>query len=156
MNDCAAVGIAEIRLSSQPALAQIKHLNRLEQILASVQMLTLGVDEGLMLDQAGHITSVIAGNFFMVKRGMLVTPRLVDCGVAGTRRRLIIEKWAPALGLIVQQSEISLKDLKDAEEVFYSNSLQTVRPVARVVDQHWASHNVCKALFECYLDELSA
>jgi 4-amino-4-deoxychorismate lyase len=85
----------------------------------------------------------------------LLTPKLLDCGVLGTRRRLIIEKWAPSIGLQVRDVTLKLSDLLTAEEVFYSNSLQTVRPVMRLSEQNWDSHSVCTALFQRYLEELS-
>lgn len=156
MGSLAELGIVDIRLSAQPLLARIKHLNRLEQIMAAVQVQNEGTDEGVMLDQAGRLISVIAGNIFVVHNGALLTPRLDDCGVAGTRRRLIIERWAPSIGLNVQEANLSLSDLQVADEVFYSNSLQTVRPIARVAHQRWNNHNVCEALFQCYLEDISS
>lgn len=151
----ATLCMATIRLSAQPFLAGIKHLNRLEQVVAASQVQAEGADEGIVLDQANHLISVVAGNLFLVRKGELLTPRLVDCGVVGTRRRLIIEKWAPSIGLEVREASLTLSDLKEAEEVFYSNSLQTVRPVGSVTNQCWNNHSVCKALFQRYLVDLA-
>lgn len=155
MSPAATMGVATIRLAAQPALAQIKHLNRLEQVLAAQQAQAEKVDECFVLDQAEQMVSVIAGNVFLVREGELLTPVLVDCGVTGTRRRLIIEKWAPSIGLQVREARLTLPDLQTAEEVFYSNSLRTVRPVARLGDQYWDNHDVCNALFRRYLEDLS-
>jgi 4-amino-4-deoxychorismate lyase len=130
-------------------------LNRLEQVLAAQQAQAEKVDECFVQDQAEQLVSVIAGNVFLVRDGELLTPVLVDCGVAGTRRSLIIEKWAPAIGLQVREARLTLADLQSAEEVFYSNSLQTVRPVARLGDKYWDNHGVCDALFRRYLEDLS-
>lgn len=154
MSPAATMGLATIRLAAQPALAQIKHLNRLEQVLAAQQAKAEKADECFVLDQAEHLISVIAGNVFLVRDGELLTPILVDCGVAGTRRRLIIEKWAPSIGLQVREVRLTLTDLQSAEEVFYSNSLQTVRPVACLGDKCWDNHGVCNALFRRYLEDL--
>jgi 4-amino-4-deoxychorismate lyase len=155
MSPPATMGVATVRLAAQPALAQIKHMNRLEQVLAAQQAQTEQSDECFMLDQAAQLVSVIAGNVFLVRAGELLTPLLVDCGVAGTRRRLIIEKWAPSIGLQVREARLTLTDLHSAEEVFYSNSLQTVRPVARLGEQYWDNHDVCDALFSRFLEDLS-
>jgi 4-amino-4-deoxychorismate lyase len=154
MSPAATMSVATIRLAAQPALAQIKHMNRLEQVLAAQQAQAEKADECFVLDQAEQLVSVIAGNVFLFRGGELLTPLLVDCGVAGTRRRLIIEKWAPAVGLKVREARLTLPDLHSADEVFYSNSLQTVRPVARLGDKHWDKHDVCDALFCRYLEEL--
>lgn len=159
--DCGEMGtgatlcLAAIRLAAQPLLARIKHLNRLEQVIASAQAQAQGTDECVILDQTDHLTSVTAGNLFLLCHGELLTPELVDCGVLGTRRRLIIEKWAPSIGLTVRESRLRLSDLQSAEQVFYSNSLQTVRPVARLGERHWGNHSVCEALFQRYLEELA-
>lgn len=155
MSAAATLCVAAIRLSTQPALAHIKHLNRLEQVLAAAQAQEEGTDECIVLDQTDHITSVVAGNLFLVRHGELLTPKLVNCGVMGTRRRLIIEKWAPSLGLNVREVALTLLDLQTVEEVFYSNSLQTVRPVARLSEHYWDDHSVCNALFQRYLEELA-
>lgn len=150
----AALCVADLRLSDQPLLARIKHLNRLEQVMAAVQAQKMDADEAVMFDSAGHLTSVIAGNIFLVCNDELITPLLVECGVSGTRRRLILEKWARDIGLKTRESRLSSGDLFQADEVFYSNSLQTVRPIARIGDRAWDSFNVCKALFQRFLDEL--
>jgi 4-amino-4-deoxychorismate lyase len=155
MSPAATMNVAKIRLSTQPALARIKHMNRLEQILAATQAQAEKVDECFVLDQTDHLVSVIAGNVFLVCQGELLTPLLDDCGVAGTRRLLIIEKWAPSIGLKVREARLTLSDLDNAEEVFYSNSLQTVRPVSQLGDQQWNRHSVCEALFGQYLDDLA-
>lgn len=150
----AVLCLAKIRLAMQPLLARVKHLNRLEQIVAAAQSQSEGTDEGLILDQKGHLTSVIAGNLFLVCDGELQTPLLIECGVAGTRRRLIIEQWAPGIGLQVRETRLTMSDLLRAEEVFYSNSLQTVRPIARIGNRVWENHGVCEALFQRFLAAL--
>ena len=154
MSAAATLSQARIRLSAQPLLAGIKHLNRLEQVLAAAQAQEEGADECIVLDQSERLTSVVAGNLFLVCQGEVLTPELSDCGVAGTRRRLIIEKWGPALGFKVREAKLTMRDLRDSEEVFYSNSLQAVRPVARVSNQSWENHTVCQALFNQYREEL--
>lgn len=155
MSTAATLSVATIRLSAQPLLAGIKHLNRLEQVLAAAQGQAAGTDECIVLDQSGYLISVVAGNLFLVRRGELLTPKLVNCGVVGTRRRLIIEQWAPSIGLKVREARLTLQDLKDSDEVFYSNSLLGVRPVERLDERCWNSHSVCEELFQRYLEEFA-
>ena len=155
-NDCqqmaaaATLSLATVRWPTQPVLAGLKHLNRLEQVLAAAECRAAGTDEAVMLDQSGQVVSVVAGNLFLLHEERLQTPVLRDCGIAGTRRRLVIEQWATALGLPVQESTLSLQDLESADEVFYCNSLKGLRPVASFGQRHWSSHTVCQALFEQY------
>lgn len=155
MQPAARLTQATVRWGSQPALAGIKHLNRLEQVLAAAQYQAEAVDEAVMLDQAGRPMSVSAGNLFVVTEGRLVTPPLRDCGIAGTRRQLVLEHWAPALGLAAGESEVKLSDVEHAEEVFYSNSLQCLRPVADFCGRRWSRHEVCEALYQQYRRDLA-
>jgi 4-amino-4-deoxychorismate lyase len=159
--DCSQIAVpaklcvAKLRLSTQPFLALIKHLNRLEQVLAAAQAQSENADECVLMDDANNLTCVAAGNIFLVHAGELLTPKLINCGVLGTRRRLILEHWAPSLGLNVREASLSISDLTSADEVFYSNSLQAVRPVGSLSDKkHWNNYSVCEALFQCYLEEL--
>lgn len=154
MREPAALSVASVRLATQPLLAGIKHLNRLEQVLAAAQATTQGVDESLLLDQSGNLNSVTAGNLFLVRKGQLLTPPLQDCGVEGTRRRLIIDKWAPSMGLAVSEEKLTVGDLESIEEVFYCNSLLGLRAVARIEQYTWDNHTISTALFQRYRSEL--
>ena len=149
------LGQAEIRWSKQPLLAGIKHLNRLEQVMAAREASALGVDEVVVLDQDGMVCSVSSGNLFIVSAGALRTPRLPTCGIAGTRRRLVIERWAPGLGLPVEQAEISPDQLAAADELFICNSLRGLVPVASFGDRRWDSFPVCRALHDSYRESIS-
>ena len=154
MRPAAQLALASIRWSSQPALAGLKHLNRLEQVLAAAQAREAGADEALMLGQQGNAISVSSGNLFIVTGGRLLTPAIVDSGIAGTRRRRVMELWAPAIGLAAEEATLSTADLESADEVFYSNSLVGLRPVASFGGRQWLDHPVCEALYSQYLGEM--
>jgi 4-amino-4-deoxychorismate lyase len=74
------------RLSNQPLLAGLKHLNRLEQVLARAEWQDGEHAEGLMLDQAGRVIEGVFSNLFLVRDGVLITADLKRCGVAGVMR----------------------------------------------------------------------
>jgi len=156
--DCArmlpplALVVADIRWPTQPALAGIKHLNRLEQVLAARQARLQGVDEALLLDEHEQLVSATAANLFIVAGEALLTPPLGDCGIAGTRRSLVLERLAPALGLAVREESVTLSRLREAREVFICNSLVGLRPVGRLGATGWQDHSRCRALFERYLE----
>lgn len=152
--DPAAVEWADIRWGAQPALVGIKHLNRLEQVMAAREAAQKGVDEVVVLGQDGAVCSLSAANLFAVIDGELVTPPLVASGVAGTRRRLVIEQLAPALGLVAEERVLQPPDLLLADELFYCNSLRGLQPVGRLEGRHWSEHPVCRALHGQYLDVL--
>jgi 4-amino-4-deoxychorismate lyase len=146
MSSPAQLALAKIRWGCQPQLAGIKHLNRLEQVLASVEREAAGVDEVVMLNQAGQVISVSAANLFILEGDTLLTPQLTECGVRGTRRHLIIEQLAPALGLQVRQEKLTVAQVESAKEVFYCNALVGLRPVGSFEAGQWESHNICSAL----------
>ncbi|MGL4564883.1 MAG: aminotransferase class IV, partial [Halioglobus sp.] len=77
------------------------------------------------------------------------------CGIAGTRRELVMRRWAPALGLVVREQALTIDQLESASEVFYSNSLMGLRPVARYLQRCWESHSTCEALYRLYQGELA-
>ncbi|WP_116364160.1 aminodeoxychorismate lyase [Parahaliea mediterranea] len=142
------LGLSSVRLAKQRQLAGIKHLNRLEQVLASAECARQGWDEALMLDDDDHVISAIAGNLFVASRGRLVTPRLGASGVAGTRRRAVIERWAPAQDIAVTEAVLDVSAVQAADEVFICNSLQGIRPVAAFAGQRWSAFPLARALHD--------
>lgn len=146
----ASLGLAATRLASQPQLAGIKHLNRLEQVLAARERLQQSFDEMVMLDTNDDVISVISGNLFLVQSGEIITPSLCGSGVKGTRRHLLINDWVPALGLKVLEQRITVSSLTESDEVFYCNSLVGLRPVASFAGTQWTQWPVFTELQALY------
>ena len=122
------------KLAINPALAGIKHLNRLEQVLASTawsqQQRGLASAEALLLDQAQAVTEALTSNVFLVKQQQLFTPLLDRCGVRGVMRDYLLENVAPALKIPVAEARITLTDVLQADEVFVCNSIYGIWPVS--------------------------
>lgn len=135
----AVEGIAAIRspvtLAAQPRLAGIKHLNRLEQVLASRDW-PEGVAEAILGDDRGQPVCATRANLFWVRHGVLHTPALDRCGVAGvTRDRVLAE--AAALGLDCRIASQPWAQLLAADEAFLSGSLIGIWPLARLDDHSY-------------------
>lgn len=126
----AVVRLCHTTLGRNPVLAGIKHLNRLEQVLARAECGT-GYAEGLMRDETGAVIEGTMSNVFVVSRGALCTPDLGACGVAGIMRACVLRE-APRLGLMHCVRELTCEDLLDATEVFLTNSLIGVQPVRKI------------------------
>lgn len=126
--------LCELRLGLQPALAGIKHLNRLEQVLARAEW-QQEYAEGLMLDSDGRLVEGTMSNLFLVREGVLLTPRLDVCGVAGVMRSVLMD-LAAAQGVEVRCQTVWPDDLASVEEVFVCNSLIGIWPVAAIGKQH--------------------
>lgn len=128
--------VCQLRLGYQPALAGIKHLNRLENVLARAEWTDAGIDEGILLDQDDRVVSGVMSNLFIWRDGCLQTPRLTLCGVAGVARRLLMRRAAQA-GFRVEEGDFDLVAVLDAEEVVLTNSLMGVRRAGRLGDRRW-------------------
>ena len=124
------------RLSRQPLLAGLKHLNRLEQVIARAEWRDSEHAEGLMLDQAGRVIEGVFSNLFLVRDGVLITADLKRCGVAGVMRAEILFQ-AESLGIPVQITDIPLEQLPRADEVFVCNSVYGVWPVRACAALSW-------------------
>lgn len=126
-----AVRVCNTRLGHQPALAGIKHLNRLEQVLARQEWEDADIMEGLLLDSAGYLIEGTMSNLFLVRDGTLLTPDLHRCGVAGIMRTRVLE-LADQLPIDVQIGPVAMGYLQAADEVFICNSLIGIWPVIAI------------------------
>ncbi|MDC7699710.1 aminodeoxychorismate lyase [Vogesella indigofera] len=136
----AALGIAarwcDTRLAIQPSLAGIKHLNRLENVLARSEWTDPAIAEGLMLDMDGTVVEGIMSNLFIVRAGELITPLLDRCGVSGAMRACVIDT-AANLGLHVREVRLSPDEVMAADEAFVCNSLAGIWPLRQLAERQW-------------------
>ncbi len=129
------VKLCNQRLSCNPSLAGLKHLNRLEQILARAEWQDDAIAEGILLDTQGNLIEAVFSNIFLIKNGELFTPDLSEAGVAGVMRRFIIETLAPQSGLKVHVKRLAIIDLLSADSVFLCNSIYGIWPVQKVLSE---------------------
>jgi 4-amino-4-deoxychorismate lyase len=120
-----------LRLSHQPAFAGLKHLNRLENVLARAEWDDPEIVEGLLLDAEGNVIGGTMTNLFIATMGILVTPVLDRCGVAGLTRDRVLQA-AAARGVASRVANISWRDVLDADEVLLVNSLAGAWPVREI------------------------
>jgi 4-amino-4-deoxychorismate lyase len=119
-------------LGLNPLLAGLKHLNRLEQVMACAEWDDTAIAEGLMSSVDGRLICATAANVFMVHGGRLLTPDIRDCGVAGVMRGLVLAA-AEELAIPQEITDIPASRLAEAEEVFLTNAITGVRPVGEVI-----------------------
>ncbi|RFA29971.1 aminodeoxychorismate lyase [Alkalilimnicola ehrlichii] len=129
--DGVAVRWCQLRLARQPQLAGIKHLNRLEQVLARAEWETPSVAEGILLSDNGAVVEGTMTNLFIVRGNVLYTPALTEAGVAGVMREHLLA-LAAALELQTQVTRLEPEDVVVADEVFVSNSLIGLWPVTEL------------------------
>ncbi len=121
------------RLGITPSLAGMKHLARLEQVMARAEWTDPDIAEGLMLDPEGRVAEGTMTNLFVLLDGELVTPRMDRCGVAGVMREAVM-KLAKVEDVPCREGELDWPELADADEVFLTNSLIRIWPV-RMIDE---------------------
>ncbi|MGH8299849.1 MAG: aminodeoxychorismate lyase [Steroidobacteraceae bacterium] len=133
-----SVRAAVIRLGENPALAGLKHCNRLEQILARGESGAAAVAESLMLSRSGNLVSGTMTNVFLVdgspQSPRLRTPAIDQCGVAGVMRRVVLREAARA-GITATECFLLPADLAAATEVFLTNARVGIWPVGRLEER---------------------
>ena len=130
-----ALHLCRTRLGRNPALAGLKHCNRLEQVLARREWAEEAA-EGLMLDTEDCVIEGTMSNVFLIAGDLLRTPRLDRCGVAGVVRELILER-APELGLEVREERLGLGDVRAADGLFLCNAVIGIWPVRRFGEREY-------------------
>ncbi len=133
------VRVCSLRLSAQPRLAGVKHLNRLENVLAAAELQAHAepAAEGLLLDAAGNVIGGTRSNLFVVSQGKLVTPDLSSCGVAGVQRERVMA-WALQQSVALQVRAVGLDEALHADELFIVNSVIGLWAVRELEQRHWS------------------
>jgi len=125
------VATSSVRLGINPLLAGLKHLNRLEQVLAQNAMRHAPLEEVLMLSSAGDVIGGSMSNVFFADRSGLFTPALTDCGVAGIMRQLVCAA-AAAHGEPLQVRRVERQELQTVSEAFVTNVRWGVRSITQL------------------------
>ena len=123
-----------LRWASQPALAGIKHLNRLEQVLARAEWQDPDIFDGLVLDGEGRIVSATSANVFARIDGAWVTPPVEACGIAGLLRGWVLESAPEA-----RPGALAPAQLLAADEVFLCNAVRGILPVRALDGREWTA-----------------
>lgn len=137
--------VCETKLAMQPKLAGIKHLNRLENVLARMEWQDDIHFDGLMLDQQNNVVECTMSNIFARFNDKLVTPDLSQCGVAGITRQSILGLAAP-LNLNIEIAQLSLDRLMAADEVIVCNSMYGAFQVRNILNTSWAQQPLAKKI----------
>jgi branched-chain amino acid aminotransferase len=123
--------IVSIRRNSESPLCRMKTLGYLENMLAHAEAIAAGSDEAILLNCDGEVAECSASNIFIVEAGRVVTPP-IDAGILlGITRSVVIE-LAAKLGIGLVQEAVSVERLLNVEEVFITNSVIEIMPVAAI------------------------
>ncbi len=124
------LGISSVCLSSQKKLAGLKHLNRLEQVLASNELIDSPYKDALMLDRKNRVIETISKNIILIKDGKLYSPKLNNCGVYGVALR-----WLESKGYEIKWKKIEIKTLHKYDGFLVCNSVRGFNAIAAITDK---------------------
>jgi len=130
------VRLCETRLARQPQLAGIKHLNRLENVLARAEWHTADIADGLLLDTADNLIETTARNLFLAINHQWVTPDLRHAGIAGIMRQRVLTHLAEQ-GTPAVIRDIAVSELPQVDAAFVCNSISGLWHIRRIVDKNY-------------------
>lgn len=147
-----SLDLASLRLGRQPALAGIKHCNRLENVLLKQELESSTVDELLVADSENVLVECTAANIMFYKQQQWFTPSLQYAGVAGVMRDLLMRH------LNIREVTWSVADLIDVDAMLVCNALMGVVPVRqwRQVALDLAPVQVIQNNLPQWIDEFSS
>lgn len=122
------LAVSPIKLASQPLLAGLKTLNRLEQVMIKRAMDTKRYDDVLVCDYQNKVIEASAANIFAIDNGRVVSPNLQNCGIKGVYLQSLCDK------LEIEFIDITLPALLQMDAVYLCNSLMAIVPVTAIAD----------------------
>jgi 4-amino-4-deoxychorismate lyase len=140
------VRVCRTRLGLNPGLAGIKHLNRLEQVLARAEW-DDECQEGLMLDLDGRVIEGTMSNVFVIRDDALLTPAVDRAGIAGIIRERVIEH-AGRLGIPCRIEAVSLDQVYTGQGLFLCNSIIGIWPVRRLEGKDFTLPTMTRELIQ--------
>lgn len=129
------------RLPLNSQLAGMKHLNRLDQVLARAEWQESTIAEGIVFDTNDHVVEGTMSNVFAVKEGVLLTPSLDQSGVKGVMRDFILQS-ADAMGLVSREVSATVDEFKQADELFLTNSVIGLWPIRKWDEQLYSKGEI--------------
>lgn len=140
-----AVKICDLELASQPLLAGMKHLNRLENVMARMELKNTEYHEGLLCNSKQNVIEATSSNVFIVIKNKIITPKLDQCGVAGVMRDQIIKKLTTT-DFNVNIQNFHRKKLQDADEIFLTNSIIGIWPVSKLDNKVYSDFSTTRKI----------
>ncbi len=128
-------------------LSGIKHLNRLDNIMARQEWRDNNFADGILLDQSGNVIECISSNIFMRCGKVIYTPKINQVGIKGVTRGIVIE-LSQKLGFRVKELVFNLNKLLEADEVLVTNSLFGVLQVKKIKNRSWPHQELASLLNE--------
>ncbi len=151
INDGLRLGTPSMPLATSPLLAGLKHLNRLEQVMARREMSLQGFDEGLMFDVSGCLVEAVAANVMLVRDGRVLVPGQCGAGVSGVMLGWCLD-WCRANGISVVPARLTRADIHASDELLLCNAIRGVMPASAWEGRQWSARRFA-GLFDRAIQE---
>jgi 4-amino-4-deoxychorismate lyase len=144
------VGLCQTRLPINQNLAGLKHLNRLDYVLAAIELGSMdNKNEAILCDSDGYIVEGIISNLFFCLQGEVYTPSLEFAGVEGIMRQQILRHLEDQ-AIPVQIGRFQPDLLLNASECFLCNSVHGVRPIRCIDDAKYSTGAISQMLIKVF------
>jgi len=132
------VALCKTPLPINPVLAGLKHLNRLNYVLAASELRQrVDVSEGIVLDTDGYLVEGLISNLFFSDGDRVFTPALDRSGVEGIMRGIIIRRLG-RMDIPLETGRFTTAELIDASESFMCNSVRGIMPIGSMEHHRYA------------------
>ena len=120
-----------IRISPTMLDPSVKSLNYLNNILAKIEAIDVGLLEAIMLNDKGNVAECTGDNIFIIKDGVVITPPTTAGILIGVTRGVAI-RLAGQLGIVVIERDLKPDELKAADEIFLTGTAAEIMAVTKV------------------------
>ena len=132
-------------------LANLKSGNFLLYAQAARYARERGWDDCLVLNSHERVADGCIANLFYIREGVVYTPPLTEGCVAGVMRRWLLDRM-PGWGYAVREAPVSPGDLGDADEIFLTNAVRTIRWVGDLAGKTYRGR-LARELYELVVKE---
>lgn len=119
--------LSSVKLSKQRKMAGLKHLNRLEQVIAAQNLIGSDYTDAIMCDTSGNVIETINKNIILFKGNKIYSPKLKKSGVHGVALR-----WLYSKGHEINWKKIEFKDMAQYHGMMVCNSIQGFNPITHI------------------------
>ncbi|MAH40451.1 MAG: branched-chain amino acid aminotransferase [Puniceicoccaceae bacterium] len=109
----------------------IKSLNYLNNILAKIEAQNLGYEEAIMLNDQGYVAECTGDNIFLIRDGVVYTPKIAAGSLKGITRDTVI-RIAEELNISIVETDITRYDTWIADEMFLTGTAAEIIPIVEV------------------------
>jgi branched-chain amino acid aminotransferase len=106
---------------------QVKSLNYLNNVMAKIECLQAGCDEGIMLNEQGYVAECTGDNVFIIKNGEVYTPTISSGALDGITRRVVMGIIVE-MGLRCHEVVMTRYDMYTADECFLTGTAAEALP----------------------------